>query len=176
MKIWPWAARNEAQAVTRKHAVPEVIDVVPQPEPEVVVVRPWEASDDPMIDLQPAEHVRMIVAWLQEIGETGYVPSYKICRYYPEIAWIANVRQMPRRSLEFALSSYLRKQKKRLGTGGLIACYLIPSSNDPVPVAAVPEQKVSVPPANVVAFASKPARVPAQPRATRRKGESRAAA
>jgi hypothetical protein len=119
-------------------------------------LEPWEPPTEPQRDVEPSEHVRIVVMSLQEAGRTGYVPGYYICRVYPEWAWMANVAPLTRRQLEIALSAALPKAKKRTATGALLAHYLIPEPKRPAqsrkpncPV--LPDSSA----AQIVAFASR---------------------
>ena len=175
MKFWPWA-RSNATPGPRQQADPEVpviIDVVPE------VIDVWEPLASAPRQVSPREHVRIVVSSLQEAQQTGFIAGWFICRIYPELAWIANVVPLTKRQLEIALSVELPKQKKRLETGGLLAHYLIPDPGQPVPIKAKPAKKPDkiVPEysKNIIAFMSKPARIP-RPTARRKKGQIHAAA
>lgn len=187
MFCWPWA-RNREISGAGKHAVP-VVPVVPDRVPFDLPnwdlsLDDWESPTGPRKVIEPHEHVRFVVASLQEAGMTGYVPGYYIHRVYPEWAWIANCEPLTRRQLDIALSAALPKAKRRTPNGALLAHYLIPENGSPgeeklEPVPEHPPERRS----KIVAFASTlrsprdlgTRRAGAQKRSVR-KGEVKAAA
>lgn len=161
MFCWPWA-RNRQATGAGKHAAP-VVPLVPVVSDRVPFDLPnwdssiddWECPTGPRSVVSPHEHVRFVVASLQEAGLTGYVPGYYIHRVYPEWAWIANCEPLTRRQLDIALSAELPKAKRRVPSGALLAHYLIPEQGSP------DEEKLEMVPDDVpecrnkiVAFAS----------------------
>lgn len=159
--FWPWA-RGENRSGAREHPAPAVARVPDQAPVPISLpdwddgLESWDPPTEPAREADAAEHVRIVVVSLQEAGRTGYVPSYHICRVYPEWAWMANIKPLTRRQLELALSAALPKAKKRTATGALLAHYLIPEGHRPL---AACKTRVSEEPkrvgAHIVAFASR---------------------